>query len=82
MPNLYAVLSAVAAGSGSGVLPRSLCQDHLAAGTLPLLRDPEEPPLNPSSSSSAPVPIPIPTSSASATTSPTQPSPGRSSGPA
>lgn len=47
MPNLYAVLSAVAAGSGSGVLPRSLCQDHLAAGTLPLLRDPEEPPLNP-----------------------------------
>ncbi|MFE6961675.1 LysR family transcriptional regulator [Streptomyces sp. NPDC057696] len=46
VPNLYAVVSAVAAGCGYSVLPRSLCQDHLAAGTLALLHDPEEPPLN------------------------------------
>ncbi|MFE6286545.1 LysR family transcriptional regulator [Streptomyces sp. NPDC057877] len=46
VPNLYAVLSAVAAGSGYSVLPRSLCRDHLTAGTLTLLHDPDEPPLN------------------------------------
>ncbi|MFE7792650.1 substrate-binding domain-containing protein [Streptomyces sp. NPDC057460] len=46
VPNLYAVVSAVAAGSGYSVLPRSLCQDHLVAGTLALLHDPDEPPLN------------------------------------
>ncbi|MGW6143108.1 LysR substrate-binding domain-containing protein [Streptomyces sp. NPDC055140] len=78
VPNLSAVVSAVAAGCGYSVLPRSLCQDHLTAGTLALLHDPDEPPSTPSSSSSAPAPKPIPTSSASATPSATQPSPGRS----
>lgn len=43
VPNLYAVLSAVTAGAGYSVLPRSLCQDHLAEGRLILLHDPEEP---------------------------------------
>ncbi|GAA4053120.1 LysR substrate-binding domain-containing protein [Streptomyces shaanxiensis] len=33
VPNLYAVVSAVAAAAGYSVLPRSLCQDHLAAET-------------------------------------------------
>ncbi|MGW6903516.1 LysR family transcriptional regulator [Streptomyces sp. NPDC054940] len=46
VPNLYAVVSAVAAGAGYSVLPRSLCEDHLAAGTLTLLHEPEEAPLN------------------------------------
>jgi DNA-binding transcriptional LysR family regulator len=46
VPNLSAVVSAVAAGSGYSVLPRSLCEEHLAAGRLALLHDPEEPPLN------------------------------------
>ncbi|MGW1621940.1 LysR family transcriptional regulator [Streptomyces sp. NPDC002172] len=46
VPNLYAVLSAVNAGAGVSVLPRSLCQDHLDSGRLVLLHDPEEPPLN------------------------------------
>ncbi|MFD3504404.1 LysR substrate-binding domain-containing protein [Streptomyces sp. NPDC058678] len=46
VPNLYGVVSVVAAGSGYSVLPRSLCQDHLAAGSLALLPDPDEPPLN------------------------------------
>ncbi|MDH6484963.1 DNA-binding transcriptional LysR family regulator [Streptomyces sp. SAI-127] len=46
VPNLYAVLSAVNAGAGYSVLPRSLCQDHLDSGRLTLLHDPEEPPLN------------------------------------
>ncbi|WP_405392199.1 LysR family transcriptional regulator [Streptomyces sp. NBC_01102] len=46
VPNLYAVVSAVAAGAGYSVLPRSLCQDHLTAGTLAFLHDPDEPPLN------------------------------------
>lgn len=46
VPNLYAVLSAVNAGSGYSVLPRSLCQDHLDSGRLTLLHDPQEPPLN------------------------------------
>ncbi|MFD7876895.1 LysR substrate-binding domain-containing protein [Streptomyces sp. NPDC059766] len=46
VPNLYAVVSAVAAGSGYSVLPRSLRQDYFAAGTLALLHDPDEPPLN------------------------------------
>ncbi|MFK0286804.1 LysR family transcriptional regulator [Streptomyces sp. NPDC090499] len=46
VPNLYAVLSAVGAGAGVSVLPRSLCQDHLDSGRLVLLHDPEEPPLN------------------------------------
>ncbi|MCG7208552.1 LysR family transcriptional regulator [Streptomyces arenae] len=46
VPNLYAVLSAVSAGAGVSVLPRSLCQDHLADGRLRLLHEAEEPPLN------------------------------------
>ncbi|MFE0449694.1 LysR family transcriptional regulator [Streptomyces sp. NPDC058914] len=46
VPNLYAVLSAVNAGAGYSVLPRSLCEDHLASGRLTLLHEPEEPPLN------------------------------------
>ncbi|WP_217557819.1 LysR family transcriptional regulator [Streptomyces sp. GbtcB6] len=46
VPNLYAVLSAVNAGAGYSVLPRSLCQEYLDSGRLVLLHDPEEPPLN------------------------------------
>jgi DNA-binding transcriptional LysR family regulator len=46
VPNLYAVVSAVTAGAGYSVLPRSLCEEHLAAGRLVLLHDPSEPPLN------------------------------------
>ncbi|WP_460061878.1 LysR family transcriptional regulator [Streptomyces sp. YKOK-I1] len=46
VPNLYAVLSAVNAGAGYSVLPHSLCQEHLDAGRLVRLHDPEEPPLN------------------------------------
>ncbi|MFF4345898.1 LysR family transcriptional regulator [Streptomyces sp. NPDC001530] len=46
VPNLYAVLSAVNAGGGFSVLPRSLCQEYLDSGRLVLLHDPEEPPLN------------------------------------
>ncbi|WP_107085350.1 LysR family transcriptional regulator [Streptomyces maremycinicus] len=46
VPNLYAVLSAVNAGAGWSVLPRSLCQEYLDSGRLTLLHDPEEPPLN------------------------------------
>ncbi|MFJ9250574.1 LysR family transcriptional regulator [Streptomyces sp. NPDC101776] len=46
VPNLYAVLSAVNAGAGFSVLPRSLCQEYLDSGRLALLHDPEEPPLN------------------------------------
>ncbi|MFI8189306.1 LysR family transcriptional regulator [Streptomyces sp. NPDC085946] len=45
VPNLYAVLSAVTAGAGCSVLPRSLCQEHLDSGRLVLLHDPQEPPL-------------------------------------
>jgi len=46
VPNLYAVLSAVNAGAGVSVLPRSLCQEYLDSGRLVRLHDPEEPPLN------------------------------------
>lgn len=46
VPNLYAVLSAVNAGAGYSVLPRSLCQEYLDAGRLVLLHVPEYPPLN------------------------------------
>ncbi|MGW0861015.1 LysR family transcriptional regulator [Streptomyces sp. NPDC002611] len=46
VPNLYAVLSAVNAGAGVSVLPRSLCQEYLDSGRLALLHDPEEAPLN------------------------------------
>ncbi|WP_189265138.1 LysR family transcriptional regulator [Streptomyces fuscichromogenes] len=46
VPNLYAVLSAVNAGAGFSVLPRSLCQEYLDSGRLVLLHTPQEPPLN------------------------------------
>ncbi len=46
VPNLYAVLSAVNAGAGYSVLPRSLCQEYLDTGRLALLHNPAEPPLN------------------------------------
>ncbi|MFI6740428.1 LysR family transcriptional regulator [Nonomuraea sp. NPDC050451] len=46
VPNLYAVVSAVNAGAGYSVLPRSLCEEYLASGRLALLHDPVEPPLN------------------------------------
>ncbi|MEU9733904.1 LysR family transcriptional regulator [Streptomyces sp. NPDC048002] len=46
VPNLYAVLSAVTAGAGYSVLPRSLCQEHLDSGRLSLLHEPVEAPLN------------------------------------
>ncbi|WP_443033897.1 LysR substrate-binding domain-containing protein [Streptomyces sp. AD681] len=36
VPNLYAVLSAVNAGAGVSVLPRSLCQEYLDSGRLSL----------------------------------------------
>ncbi|MFE7276442.1 LysR family transcriptional regulator [Streptomyces sp. NPDC057623] len=46
VPNLYAVLSAVNAGAGVSVLPRSLCQEYLDDGRLMLLHEAEETPLN------------------------------------
>ncbi|WP_434100637.1 LysR family transcriptional regulator [Streptomyces olivaceoviridis] len=46
VPTLYAVLSAVAAGAGYSVLPRSLCQEHLDSGRLAPLHEPEAAPLN------------------------------------
>lgn len=35
VPNLYAVLSAVDAGAGYSVLPRSLCQEYLDSAASP-----------------------------------------------
>ncbi|NUK84499.1 LysR family transcriptional regulator [Streptomyces lunaelactis] len=46
VPDLRGVLSAVAAGAGITVLPRYLCQDELAAGTLVELLTPDDPPIN------------------------------------
>ncbi|MFT4085155.1 MAG: LysR family transcriptional regulator [Nocardioides sp.] len=46
VPNLHAVVAAVVAGAGYSVLPHSLCVEHLAAGRLAALDEPEEPPLN------------------------------------
>ncbi|MFD3579741.1 LysR family transcriptional regulator [Streptomyces sp. NPDC058644] len=46
VPDLRGVLSAVIAGAGFSVLPRYLCRDALAAGTLVLLHDPEDAPIN------------------------------------
>ncbi|GAA4090691.1 LysR family transcriptional regulator [Actinomadura miaoliensis] len=46
VPDLRGVLAAVVAGAGISVLPRYLCQDELAAGTLELLLEPEDPPIN------------------------------------
>ncbi|GAA3444151.1 hypothetical protein Pve01_67240 [Planomonospora venezuelensis] len=46
MPDLRGVLGAVAAGAGMSVLPRYLCEEELAAGTLVPLAEPELPPIN------------------------------------
>ncbi|MBM7170282.1 LysR family transcriptional regulator [Streptomyces sp. G44] len=46
MPDLRAVKAAVAGGAGFSVLPRYLCLDELASGSLVLLHDPEDPPIN------------------------------------
>ncbi|MFI5570145.1 LysR substrate-binding domain-containing protein [Streptomyces sp. NPDC051740] len=46
VPSLYAVLSAVNAGAGASVRPRSLCREYLGSGRLTPLHAPEEPPLN------------------------------------
>ncbi|MEU0717007.1 LysR family transcriptional regulator [Streptomyces lavendulocolor] len=46
VPDLRGVLAAVAAGAGIGVLPRYLCLEELAAGTLVPLLSPEDPPIN------------------------------------
>ncbi|MEW2418013.1 LysR family transcriptional regulator [Streptomyces sp. NPDC046866] len=46
VPDLRAVLAAVAAGAGYSVLPRYLCEQELASGTLVALHDPEDPPIN------------------------------------
>jgi DNA-binding transcriptional LysR family regulator len=46
VPDLRGVLAAVLAGAGVSVLPRYLCEEHLAAGRLRVLGSPEEPPIN------------------------------------
>ncbi|MEV3989830.1 LysR family transcriptional regulator [Streptomyces sp. NPDC049837] len=46
VPDLRGVLAAVAAGGGISVLPRYLCADELADGTLVALLAPEDPPIN------------------------------------
>ena len=46
MPDLNAVKAAVAGGTGFTVLPRYLCVEELRAGTLVLLHDPDDPPIN------------------------------------
>ncbi|WP_369166832.1 LysR family transcriptional regulator [Streptomyces sp. R28] len=46
MPDLNAVKAAVAGGTGFSVLPRYLCAAELASGTLVLLHDPDDPPIN------------------------------------
>jgi DNA-binding transcriptional LysR family regulator len=46
VPNLHAVIAAVAAGAGYSVLPRSICAEHLSDGRVVLANDPEVPPLN------------------------------------
>lgn len=46
VPDLRGVLSAVIAGAGFSVLPRYLCRDALAAGSLVLLHDPRDAPIN------------------------------------
>ncbi|GII03276.1 LysR family transcriptional regulator [Planobispora takensis] len=46
MPDLRGVLAAVAAGAGMSVVPRYLCEEELAAGTLVPLAGPELPPIN------------------------------------
>ncbi|MGW5438141.1 LysR family transcriptional regulator [Nocardia asteroides] len=46
VPDLRAVLAAVAAGAGISVLPRYLCARELAEGILVPLLDPADPPIN------------------------------------
>ncbi|MFF4272481.1 LysR family transcriptional regulator [Streptomyces sp. NPDC001536] len=46
MPDLNAVKAAVMGGAGFSVLPRYLCAAELASGTLVLLHDPDDPPIN------------------------------------
>jgi DNA-binding transcriptional LysR family regulator len=46
VPDLRGVLSAVTAGAGITVLPRYLCLDQLAAGTLVPLLTPDDAPIN------------------------------------
>ncbi|MFI9817715.1 LysR family transcriptional regulator [Saccharothrix variisporea] len=46
VPDLRAVLAAVAGGTGFSVLPRYLCERELAAGELVVLHEPEDPPIN------------------------------------
>jgi DNA-binding transcriptional LysR family regulator len=45
-PDLRAVLAATVAGAGISVLPRYLCRNHLAAGMLVTLFEPELAPIN------------------------------------
>ena len=46
VPDLRGVLAAVVAGAGITVLPRYLCLNELASGTLVPLLTPEDPPIN------------------------------------
>ncbi|MFF7053006.1 LysR substrate-binding domain-containing protein [Streptomyces griseorubiginosus] len=46
MPDLNAVKAAVVGGTGFTVLPRYLCAAELESGSLVLLHDPEDPPIN------------------------------------
>ncbi|KMS67833.1 LysR family transcriptional regulator [Streptomyces viridochromogenes] len=46
MPDLNAVKAAVAGGTGFSVLPRYLCAAELTSGSLVLLHDPDDPPIN------------------------------------
>ncbi|MFF9817284.1 LysR family transcriptional regulator [Streptomyces sp. NPDC014006] len=46
VPDLRGVLAAVEAGAGFTVLPRYLCLDQLARGTLVPLHEPDDPPIN------------------------------------
>lgn len=46
VPDLRGVRAAVVAGAGFTVLPRYLCLDEIASGTLVLLHEPEDPPIN------------------------------------
>ncbi|MFD5441835.1 LysR family transcriptional regulator [Streptomyces tendae] len=46
VPDLRGVLAAVTAGAGFTVLPRYLCHDKIADGTLVTLHEPDDPPIN------------------------------------
>ncbi|MGW1068253.1 LysR family transcriptional regulator [Streptomyces aureus] len=46
VPDLRGILAAVGAGMGWSVLPRYLCHAELTAGSLRVLHDPEDPPIN------------------------------------